>query len=432
MKNRIAFLITALIFILTISACQSKHDYNFTLPAIPEGYMVDKTLYMAEGDGIYVFIQNNMLDYETISVSICNGDAEVIKKQYEESSIIKENPQDYAAVQNVLGIAEIYLGNYNRAYEYFNNTISFIHNEEFPEKSKILTVLYNNAGAVTVNLNKNATNDKRLQKAAELCTDPYMGMVIAVNLTGRVKTFAPKKEIGVMIQRSKELIEKEAEINNSPNFVKFAAAKYMALGYMFTGQENKAIEIYDKYITEISEEPEYNLLKASLLSYRGYCYDYMQKYENAIEDFQNSIILAEKTVDENSRQLAISYNRMGVSYIKEENWECGLAYNEMAIPGNRYSTATDKGILYWNVGYACWQLGQYEKSKKYLLISYINKQKVIEDLGHVVGEDYDGNVKKILFELYQMEKDLNIPFDEWLSKESRQYKSEEISMRDCE
>lgn len=130
----------------------------------------------------------------------------------EEISNLEEEPKKYAAIQNVLGITEVYLGNYNRAYEYFINTISFLNEKSLPEKDELLAVLYNNAGTVTINLPKNATNDKRLMKAVELSKEPYLRFVITLNLTGRVKALASVKEYGVMISRSKEIIKREEQV----------------------------------------------------------------------------------------------------------------------------------------------------------------------------------------------------------------------------
>lgn len=113
--------------------------------------------------------------------------------------------------------------------------MDFLNEINIPEKDKLLTVLYNNAGTVTVNLSTNATNDKRLIKAAELCEEPYLGLAIAVNMVGRVKSYATVKEYGVMIARSKEIIEKEKQIKNSPNYVLFSAIKFMSVGCYFTG-----------------------------------------------------------------------------------------------------------------------------------------------------------------------------------------------------
>lgn len=427
MIKRITVFILIVISTLLVSACQNKQEDTFTLPTIPEGYVVDKSLYLAEGDGIYAFIENELLDYETIIAEICNGNVQSLQEQYRGRGSPKENLEEYAAIQNLLGITEVYMGNYDRAYIYFIDTIKLLNGKNLPNKNKILTVLYNNAGADTINLTKHATNDKRLKKAADLCTEPFMGLVIAVNQIGRAKTHAPEKEFGIMIARAKEIIKKEEEIKISPDFVRFSAVRYMITGYMATGQELKAIEILNEYIPQIYDSPEYYLLKAVFLSYRGYCRDTLEEYESAINDFQSSIALAEKTVDDNSRQLAATYNRLGVSYMNCEDYNAGLDYFKKALPGFKFATPPDKGVVYWNAGNASYQLEQYDQAKIYLLKSYINNQMIIEELGSTAGEEFGRDARQVLLVIYYSEKNDIADFDEWLMKGSEKYKAEEYS-----
>lgn len=424
-KNKIAILGLVIIGMLIAVSCQNKQDYNFILPTIPEGYVVDKNLYLAEGDGIYAFIENQTLDYGTIRAEICNGNALTIQKKFKERGNPEKNPEEYVAIQNILGITEIYLGNYRDAYGYFNDTIDFLNKSNIAKKNKFLTVLYNNAGAVTFDLSTNAAEDKRLIKAAKLCEEPYMGLVIAVNQTGRTKTYASVKEYGEMIVRSMKLIEREAQIDSSPNYVLFTAARFVAVGYLFSDQKDKAIEVLNEYISLVPDAPEYNLTSARMLSYRAYCYHIQEEYEIAIEDYKSSIALAEKTVDENSRQLAITNNGLGVSYMECEEVDTALLYIEKAIPGYRYATASDKGVLYWNVGNAYWQLNQNENAKKYLLKAYINQEKVKKNLGAAAGEGYGKSVENVLYELYELEENFTLSFPKWLDKESEQYIEEE-------
>lgn len=230
-----------------------------------------------------------------------------------------------------------------------------------------------------------------------------------------------------MIARAREIIKKEEEIKNSPDYVRLAAIRYMTTGYMATGQERKAIEILNEYIPQIYNSPEYYLLKAVFLSYRGYCKDILEEYEGAINDFHCSIALAEKTVDDNSRQLAATYNRLGVSYMNCENYNTGLVYFKKALPGFRYATPPDKGIVYWNAGNASYQLEQYDQAKMYLLKSYVNNQIIIEELGSGVGEEFGRDAKQVLLVMYYSEKNDIADFDKWLKKEAEKYKAEEYS-----
>lgn len=413
MKIKKSVFILILAAVLPIAACQNKQENTSakirnpqeneqivpSIPIIPEGYTVDRKLYLPEGDWIYAFIDYDAIEYEKIGAEICNGNAQLVKKHFEKSDNLKRDTVEYVAVQNILGITEVYLGNYRIAYEYFTDAVDFLNEKNIPEKDKLLTVLYNNAGTVTANLSTNATNDKRLIKAAELCEEPYLGLAIAVNMVGRVKSYATVKEYGVMIARSKEIIEKENQIKNSPNYVLFSAIKFMSVGCYFTGQEEKSIDILNEYIPLVPDSYEYYLTKASLLTYRGQCYDSLKEYENAIKDFKLSIESAMKTVDDNSRQLATTYNQIGLSYMKLGEWETGLNYCLKAVPGLKYANAENKGILYWNLGGAYWQLNQFDNAKEYYLKFYINYQMVIEDLGNAEGSNYGKETEGMLYQL---------------------------------
>ena len=196
MKTKIIISTLILIVAVIFTSCQSmaengftirdipKQDeagHNFPIPDIPDDYTVDKNLYVAQEDGIYAFIEGSSFDYADINSELCKGNAASIKEQYERMEIPESDLIDYAALQNILGITEIYLSDYARAYDHFCNAIQFIERRNLPEKDSVLTVLYNNAGAATIYLSANATEDRRLLKASGLCRDPYMGLVIAIS-----------------------------------------------------------------------------------------------------------------------------------------------------------------------------------------------------------------------------------------------------------
>lgn len=62
---------------LFIVGCQNKQV------DISSDYMVDKSLYLSDGDGIYAFIENEAINHEIIGTELCNGNADQIKEQYE-------------------------------------------------------------------------------------------------------------------------------------------------------------------------------------------------------------------------------------------------------------------------------------------------------------------------------------------------------------
>jgi len=398
---------------LSIPGCQGRQA------DIPPEYVVDKSLYLSDGDGIYAFIENEAVNHEIIGTELSNGNADKIKEQYENKAGTKENPQEYAAIQNILGITEIYLGDYERAYEYFNDAIAVLNKMELQDKNKFLTVLYNNAGTVTLNLSRFATIDERLEKAAALCEDPYLRLVISVNQSSRLKEYATEKEWGEMLLQFKELIQDEKQLEDSPYFVTFLAARCMGAGYMLTGQEERGIEVLDEYIPLIPETANYNMIKCSLLGQRGHCYYRLGEYDKSIQDTQEAVFLAERTVDNNSQQLAYEYVRLATGYVGKEEWSTALPYLEKALPGYKQTNSSGRGVVYFNIGYVCWELEKYEKAKMYFLKSYVEKQAVIEDVGNAVEEGYDSKVKARLHEIYQSE-DCSVSFTDWLEQELNQ------------
>jgi len=413
MKNKICFLICCVTWILFIQGCQNKQA------DIPPEYVVDKSLYLSDGDGIYAFIENEAVSHEIIGTELSNGNADKIKEQYENKAGTKEDLQVYVAIQNILGITEIYLGDYERAYEYFNDAIAVLDEVELPDKNKLLSVLYNNAGAVTLNLYRNATIDERLEKAAKLCEDPYLRLVISVNQSCRLKEYATEKEWGETILQFKELIQDEKQLEDSPYFTTFLAARYMGTGYMLIGQEERGIEVLDEYIPLIPETANHNMIKSALLGQRGHCYYRLGEYDKSIKDTQEAVLLAERTVDNNSQRLAYEYLRLATGYVGKEEWSTALPYLEKALPGYQKINPSAKGLLYFNIGYVCWELEEYEKAKMYFLKSYVEKKAVIEDVGIAIGEGYDSNVKARLHEIYQSE-DYSVSFTDWLEQELNQ------------
>ena len=413
MKNKICFLICCVTWILFIQGCQNKQV------DIPPEYVVDKSLYLSDGDGIYAFIENEAVSHEIIGTELSNGNADKIKEQYENKAGTKEDLQVYVAIQNILGITEIYLGDYERAYEYFNDAIAVLDEVELPDKNKVLSVLYNNAGAVTFNLYRLATIDERLEKAAELCEDPYLRLAISVNQSCRLREYATEKEYGEMILQFKKLIEDEKQLEENPYFVTFLAARHMVPGYMLTGQEEKGINVLSEYIPLIPETEKYNLIKSALLGQRGHCYYRLGEYDKSIQDTQEAVFLAERTLDKNSQQLAYEYIRLATGYVGKEEWSTALPYLKKALPGYKQNNASAKGTLYFNIGYVCWELAKYEEAKMYFLKSYVEKKAVIEDVGIAIGEGYDSNVKARLHEIYQSE-DSSISFTDWLEQELNQ------------
>ncbi len=442
MKSKIMLSILALILALSLTSCQKKPEtgfmihniptqdeagHNFPIPDIPDDYTVDKNLYVAQENGIYVFIEGSSFDYAGINSELCKGNAASIKEQYERMEIPESDLIDYAALQNILGITEIYLSDYAKAYDHFCDAIQFIERRNLPEKDSVLTVLYNNAGAATIYLSANAPEDRRLLKASGLCRDPYMGLIIAINQTGRIKVYASGQECEIMIARANEMLEKEELVNNSTGFVHALAIKCIVLGYTRLGNMEEALRILEKAFPEIPDMQEYSLLKAGLLTDRGICKEYLGEHDEALQDFRSAIAIHGKILGSDSRQAANTYFWMGMSYMGGGNASEAAVCFEKTIPGMRCGVPGDKWKMYWNAGYSFQQSGDYEKAKEYLLKAYVHNQAVIKEAAAFVDEErrYEVEIKEALRAIYEMEGGNRRSFERWLRREAKKAEKEE-------
>lgn len=442
MKNKTVTVILALIVTLIFTSCQSmaktgftirdipKQDeagHNFPIPDIPDDYTVDKNLYVAQENGIYAFIEGSSFDYADINSELCKGNAASIKEQYERMEIPESDLIDYAALQNILGITEIYLSDYAKAYDHFCDAIQFIERRNLPEKDSVLTVLYNNAGAATIYLSANAPEDRRLLKASGLCRDPYMGLVIAINQAGRIKVYASGQECATMIARANEMLEKEEKINNGTGLVHTLAVKCIAEGYMRMGNMEEALRVLEEAFPEIPDTQEYSLLKAGLLTDKGICKEYLGKRGEALQDFRSAIAIHGKILGSDSRQAANTYSWIGMNYLHGGNDAEAAVYFEKALSGMKYGLPGDKWKMYWNAGCSFQSSGDYEKAKEYLLKAYVHNQAVIKEAAAFVDEErrYEVEIKEALRAIYEMEGGNRRSFERWLRREAKKAEKEE-------
>jgi tetratricopeptide (TPR) repeat protein len=359
-KIKISIFALFLTGILFLTGCGSQNKSEL---AIPEGYTVNESLYLAEGAKLYAFIESDSMDYDTIRSEICNGDAESVKERYGNMKAPEDDPERYAAVQNVLGITEVYLGEYEQAYESFNKAADVVNDSQIPEKGQILAVLYNNAGAVTTSLPEFDTVDTQLDKAAGLCEDPYMALIVELNQAIRIRAMSSIKEYGLMIGHLKKIIRRERRIKGNPGLIEYQAALYMAIGYVQCGKEEKGAKLLDQYIALIPDTPEYNMQRAFLSGYRGSLYCAEGEYGKAAEKLEYSIMEAKKTADERSRRLSEIYVRYAEVYGETEDWKNQIACAEKAIRGAGYATPDVKGLIYYYLGCGCLMSDDIERAR---------------------------------------------------------------------
>ena len=419
MKNRWRSFILLFLSVLSISACfRSKEDAE----VLSGDFEVNQELYLACGSKIYIGIESDGLDYKKINAEICAGNAGKVKEEYENKTGNPKNSEIYVVTQNLLGIAEAYLGDYQSSYERFIDLIDLTEKSDWGKKEEILMVLYNNIGVVKTNLKNLKIKEDWLKKAEELCGDPYTYWAIQVNRVQNIDGNMTKKQLGIMIAEMKEIVERSEELDISPDFVLYIAALNMADGFIATEQEERAIKLLDKYMPQIPEEPEYYLIKAAYLGKRGYANYQLQEYGLAIEDEKAAAFLAQNTVDGKSQELMILYKRLAESYQEAgDDHEIILSYLQKAIPGYRYMPWREKGDLYYETGVEYEELGERDQSKICFLKSYIYysfyKPEIPVDVDHytLYGNTYFP--EQWLHEIYDMEEDGSMDFREWLLKE---------------
>lgn len=414
LKNRIYYLIIAVVMIIFVAGCKNNHEEEIELPNIPEGYVIDKARYLSTGEGIYVLIKNEEIDYEEIQKEICNGNAEKIKEQYQTLENKATSTEQYVAVKNIISVADIYLGNYNQAFEGFNDAIKFAEENTVKDKNEILAALYNNVVIATFYLPKGLIVNEQLKKAAKLCEEPYTGLVIAVNQIGQEETSL--KLMGRVMGRADELIKRESEINDSIGFVSFLAVGYWAKGYERLGQQKRAVDMLGEYIMKIPDSAEYNLIKSNLLGLRGNYHKDLGELELAIADIQDAIFYARKTVNDNFRRVAIECHRIGICYGKYGEWEKALEYLELANAGYANWMPASQGNLYFNEGYASLELKEYEKAKQNFLKAYWYEQLAVEESDKHIDEEDIAVTREKLHEVYSLQQEYTLPFDEWLDQ----------------
>ena len=123
--------------VLSISACfRSKEDAE----VLSGDFEVNQELYLACGSKIYIGIESDGLDYKKINAEICAGNAGKVKEEYENKTGNQKNSEIYVVTQNLLGIAEAYLGDYQSSYERFINLIDLTEKSNWSKKEEILMV----------------------------------------------------------------------------------------------------------------------------------------------------------------------------------------------------------------------------------------------------------------------------------------------------
>ncbi|CAF1431343.1 unnamed protein product [Adineta steineri] len=130
------------------------------------------------------------------------------------------------------------------------------------------------------------------------------------------------------------------------------------------GQFNKAKELYNVLLEQISDEGE----KATYYNQLGLVHLYQGDYEKAIWYYEEALEIQEKTLPSNHLDLALSYNNIGGVYNKKGEYSKALLYYEKALAIRQKTLPSDHinfAQSYNNIGCVYDYMGEYEKALSY-------------------------------------------------------------------
>lgn len=371
-------------------------------------YAVNETLYLADGANVYAFIETDSIDYREIRDEICNGNADAVKARCENAKVSKDDPEQYAAVQNILGITEIYLGEYEQAYEHFIRIIDYVNNSPISERERILAVLHNNAGALAMNQSQFGMWDTHMNQAAGFCENPYMALAAEFNQAIWIEN-TEINEYGRLVGRMVRIIRKERQIKGTTGLIGYEAANYMAIGFAMCGKVKKGIGILNRYIERIPDAPEYNMLRALLFAGKGELYRMDEELEKASESLNTAITEAGKTVDGRSVIMSGYYIKHAQIFHDLYDWKNEFVCVKRAMRGARYAAPDWKGTVCLFMADAYRMFDEREQEKEYMLKSYLYYQRI--------GEDYDDEARSMFWGIIDITKYGEADFGYWTKDE---------------
>ena len=134
---------------------------------------------------------------------------------------------------------------------------------------------------------------------------------------------------------------------------------YYSRELMYAGEHKKAIKFFDKAISLGKWIPELN----QAYTYRGLCYRYLGKVDEAVESFHKAMMLAD-----NRRE---PFWELGSLYEEQKEFDRALVYYRaaLAIPFRPQGYLANKLLYRWEIldkiAYLYDKIGQKEEAKKY-------------------------------------------------------------------
>ncbi|CAF3884087.1 unnamed protein product [Rotaria sordida] len=179
------------------------------------------------------------------------------------------------------------------------------------------------------------------------------------------------------------------------------------------GENNKAEQLYNMLLNEASNESD----KSDCYHCLGMITSDLGQYNEAIEFYQKSLDIKEKTLPPNHLHLASSYNNIGMVYYNMgeyskalSSYERSLEICKIALPPNHPHIATSYnniGMVYYNMGEYSKALSSYERSLEIRKIALPPNHPDLASSYNNIGLVYD-NMDEYSKALSYYEKDLEI------------------------
>jgi tetratricopeptide (TPR) repeat protein len=142
------------------------------------------------------------------------------------------------------------------------------------------------------------------------------------------------------------------------------------------GQFDKAQQVFDIMLDQTSEQ----CAKANIYHMIGIVKTNQGEFREAIEFYQKSLEIKQKTFHPNDPNLATSYNGIGLVYGKMGDYSKALSYHEKAVEIEKTHRRLNDPLLansYNNIGVVYSKMGDYSKALLYHEKSLAIKQKIL-------------------------------------------------------
>ncbi|CAF1286407.1 unnamed protein product [Adineta steineri] len=159
------------------------------------------------------------------------------------------------------------------------------------------------------------------------------------------------------------------------------------------GQFTKAQEVYEVLLHQTTDESD----KAPIYNQLGSNKYNQGEYPEALEYYEKSLAIDQKTLPSNYPNLAHSYNNIGIVYNNMGDYPKALSFHEKALAFRQQSLPSnhpDLGASYNNIGWVYCNMGDYSKALSYYEKDLAILQQSLPSNHPDLGQSYNsiGNV----------------------------------------